>query len=224
MIREHYDNVKKEIASSPQDVTLCIVTKYRSIEEILTYYNAGERDFAENRVKDLVEKAAVLPEDIRWHCIGHLQRNKVRTVLPYVSLIQSLDSKELADVIEKEAARINKDIDVLAEVHLATEDENKTGLSAEELLPFLTYLKTLPHIRCKGIMAMGPHTDDAGRIHEVFHKASEVFAEAKKRFPELVHLSMGMSGDYPIALAEGATMVRIGTYLFVDDQTSEKGS
>ncbi len=212
MIRDHYDLVKKNIAGR---ASLCIVSKHRSTEEILSYYELGERIFAENRADELLAKAEVLPGDIEWHFIGHLQRNKVRRILPVTAMIQSLDSIELADVIEKEAARIDKTMPVLAEFHLAGEDTNKSGLPADQADALFEHCRTLEHVQIKGIMVMGPHTDDEKRISEVFSEAHKLFLSLQEKYGEEIHiLSMGMSSDYETALRCGSGMVRIGTYLF----------
>lgn len=210
MIQKHYEHVKNIC----RNTELCIVTKKRSVDEILSYYDAGERIFGENHAAELKKKAAVLPQDIRWNFIGHLQTNKVRMILPYVSMIQSLDSFHLAEAIEKEASRIQKTIAVLAEVHLAEEDTNKSGLSPEELDSFLSDCASLPHLHIRGMMVMGPHTDDEERIRDVFREAHDLFLAYQKKYDDFDILSMGMSDDYPIAVQEGSTMVRIGTYLF----------
>lgn len=210
MIRDHYDTVKQNIGNA---ASLCIVSKHRTPEEILSYYEQGERIFAENRAEELIHKAEVLPSDIQWHFIGHLQRNKVRRILPFVSMIQSLDSIALADVIEKEAARTGRIVPVLAEFHLATEDTGKSGLDAKDADALFAHCAKLEHVRIDGIMAMGPHTDNRDRIREVFTQGRELFDTLKKTY-DIHILSMGMSDDYTEALACGSNMVRIGTYLF----------
>ncbi|MBQ7994280.1 MAG: YggS family pyridoxal phosphate-dependent enzyme [Solobacterium sp.] len=213
MIKDHYETVKQTIQNK---AVLCTVTKRRSLEEIMEFYNAGERVFGENRAQDLVSRAAALPKDIEWQFIGHLQRNKVKEILPIVSRIQSLDNLALANVIEKEAAKAGLTVSVLAEFHLAEEDTNKTGLSADEAFSFVKEVMKLEHIRLEGMMVMGPHTDDEERIREVFTEAHDLFVSLRKEFgEETFHvLSMGMSDDYRIAVECGSTMVRIGTYLF----------
>lgn len=215
MIKKHYDTVKAAVEGK---ASLCAVTKKRSIEEIMPLYEAGERIFGENHAVELVHKAQNMPKDIRWNFIGHLQRNKVRQILPYIDCIQSLDSEALAAVIEKECIRADRTVDVLAEFHLAEEDTNKTGLSASDAAEFIRTLKNYPHLHLIGIMAMGPHTDDDNRVREVFTQAKALFEELKEQFPdEDIHtLSMGMSHDYPIAVECGSTMVRIGSYLFTE--------
>jgi pyridoxal phosphate enzyme (YggS family) len=211
MIKNHYEKVKN---TAGKQAELCVVSKNRTPEEIMTYYEAGERIFGENKAVQLKEKAALLPEDIRWQFIGHLQTNKVRMIMPYVSCIQSLDSLKLAAVIEKEAARLNRTADVLAEFHLASEDEEKTGLPAEEAVPFIKACAAFPHLRIRGIMVMGPHTEDRQRIRDVFTQARSLFENLKEICPSMDTLSMGMSDDYEIAVSCGSTMIRVGTYLF----------
>ena len=217
MNREHYDQVRQALGSAQ----LCVVSKKRSEEEILSYYEAGERIFGENHANELVSKASALPEDIEWQFIGHLQRNKVRSILPYVKRIQSLDNLPLAKVIEKEAAKLNRTVSVFVEFHLAEEDTNKTGLAKDDAVSFITEVaETCPHIKIEGIMAMGPHTEDEERVRAVFTEAHDLYLDLQNRFgKEMIrHLSMGMSQDYRIALKCGSTMVRIGTYLFEKEE------
>lgn len=214
MIEKNYRKVKE---ASEGKAVLCVVSKTRSFEEIMTYYEAGERVFAENRAAELKKKAAVLPSDIQWQFIGHLQTNKVRMIMPYVSCIQSLDSRRLADEIEKAAAGINRTIDVLLEFHIAEEDTNKTGASEEDAFSLLAYCRALSHLCVKGIMVMGPHTDDVERIRAVFEKARTLFEALRAEYPDLTVLSMGMSSDYETALSCGSTMIRIGTMLFEEE-------
>ena len=213
MIQKHYEEVKRVIDGN---AGLCIVTKKRSLEEIMSYYDAGERIFGENHAQELKAKAAQLPSDIRWQFIGHLQRNKVKDIIRFVDCIQSLDSIALADAIEKEAAKAERTVSVLAEFHLASEDTSKTGLSADEAENFIEEVLKREHLKMCGIMVMGPHTDDEKRIAQVFAEARTLFENLQSRFGEdTIHtLSMGMSEDYKIAISCGSTLVRIGTYLF----------
>lgn len=212
MIQAHYDTVKRNIGPGVQ---LCAVTKRRSLEEILSLYEAGERIFAENRADELIARAEALPKDIQWHFIGHLQRNKVRRLLPYVSMIQSLDSIALAEEIEKEAARLNRIVPVLAEFHLALEDTGKSGLSPDQAEEVFDRCFALAHLRPEGIMVMGPHGADQKRIAEVFTAARRLYESLQERYGSDIRiLSMGMSSDYETAVSCGSNMVRIGTYLF----------
>ncbi len=213
MQKIHYEKVKRSTNGRAQ---LVVVTKKRTDEEIMDYYNLGERLFGENKAQDLCAKAKRLPKDIQWQFIGHLQRNKVKQVIPYVSRIQSLDSVELAKVVEKECAKIDKVMPCLAEFHLALNDTNKTGLSENEAFNFLKEMIQYPHIQIEGIMAMGPHTEDEQEICAVFAEARQLFESLQKEFgsDRIRILSMGMSDDYQLALENGSNMVRIGTYLF----------
>lgn len=210
MLEEHYKKVKETI----RNAQLCVVSKKRSEEEILSYYKEGERIFGENHALEFIQKAKDLPKDIEWQFIGHLQRNKVKSILPYVDRIQSLDNLELAKVIEKEATKINKVQKVLVEFHLAEQDTNKTGLDITQADAFFEEVMHYEHIQIEGIMVMGPHTEDENAIRQVFDEAHALFVRLQKKYPQLHILSMGMSDDYHIAVGCGSTMVRVGTYLF----------
>lgn len=209
---EHYQKIK---ASLPNDTALCIVSKRHPDEDILAYYDLGERIFAENRVQELLQKKD-LKEDIAWHFIGHLQKNKVKQIVPIVSMIQSVDSLELAELLNKECHKLNKVLPILIEFHLALEDEHKTGLLKEEAFPFFKAIQDLEYLDVKGIMVMGPNTEDETKIHDTFKEAHQLFLDLQKTYPITV-LSMGMSHDYHIAIQHGSTMVRIGTSLFKED-------
>lgn len=213
MIEEHYRHVKDVIG---EDIQLCVVTKKRSINEIRSYYDAGERVFGENHAQELLEKVKLLPDDICWQFIGHLQRNKVKEILPYTECIQSLDSLKLAAVIDREAQRLGKIQNVLVEFHMAEMDQNKTGLDPKDAYTFMNEVLKYPHIHVQGIMAMGPHTEDKETIRIIFDKTHVLYENLQKKYgKEHMHiLSMGMSADYEIAVQCGSSMVRIGTYLF----------
>ncbi len=209
------DHFEEIIRQTEGKAVLCAVTKKHSPAEIMRFYDRGQRIFAENRTDELKAKAEALPEDISWHFIGHLQRNKVRTAVRYASCIQSLDSPRLADEIEKECARLGKVIDVLIEVHLASQDEHKTGIDPAEAPALAAFCRQKPHIRLAGMMVMGPHTDDEEAIRDVFRQARKLYEQLRRTCGEgFSVLSMGMSDDYRIALECGSTMVRIGTYLY----------
>lgn len=205
----------KSIKSILNGAKLLIVTKKKDNEEIMKFYNLGERHFGENRSNELKDKALSLPKDIKWHFIGHLQKNKVKDVIPYIHCIESLDSLSLAKEIEKECIKHNKTIEALIEVHLATEDTKKSGLDKNEVIDFINECK-YEHINIIGIMVMGPHTDNIDRIEEVFLEAHNLFKELQAYYGKevITTLSMGMSDDYKIALKNGSTELRIGTYLF----------
>lgn len=202
LIQENITAIRQTL---PAGVTLVCVSKYHPASMIEEAYAIGERDFGESRAQELVAKATTLPHDIRWHFIGHLQTNKVRQILPYVSLIQSVDSIRLLDTIEAEAARLDRVIDVLLEVHVARE-EAKSGFLPSELPP-TEQLSTYSHIRIRGLMTMATNTDDEAEIRRCFRSARESMPDAAIR-------SYGMSDDYPIAIEEGANMVRVGSSIF----------
>lgn len=189
----------------PEGVALVCVSKYHPVEAIKEAYQAGERDFAESRVQELLPKYAALPKDIRWHFIGHLQRNKVRAIVPFVYLIQSVDSLRLLACINDEAARIRRRVKVLLEVHVARE-ESKTGFAPTDLpIDAAAY----PWVEVCGIMGMATLTDDEAEIRRCFRTLKSLQMQCR-----LPVLSMGMSHDYPLAIEEGSTLVRIGTTLF----------
>ena len=203
-----YNDIKKEL----QGIELCIVSKNRSKDQILDYYNKGERIFGENKAQELLTKVD-LPKDIKWQFIGHLQKNKVRSIMPYVNCMQSVDSLELLKLINKEAARINKVVDVMMQFNLAKED-SKSGMDTDDALIFIENSKDLNNINIIGIMLMGPHTDDKEKIKVVFKQGRELFESLHNKYNNIKTLSMGMSDDYKIAIEEKTTMVRIGSILF----------
>ena len=203
-------------ASLPAGVELVAVSKFHPAEAILEAYDAGQRIFGESRVQELKLKAQSLPKDIEWHMIGHLQTNKVRTIAPFVSLIQSVDSQRLIECINSEAARCDRVIDCLLEVHVSS-DESKSGWEIDALRDYLASgaLSALKNVRIRGIMGMATYTDDVNIIRADF----EALAAAKRELEPLFDddfniLSMGMSDDYPIAVECGSTMVRIGSKIF----------
>lgn len=199
-------SIKREIG---KDVTLVAVSKTRSNEEILKAYDLGIRDFGENYAQELFSKMDTLPKDIRWHMIGHLQGNKVKDLIKRnIYLIESVDSIKLAKEINKEATKNDKVISILIEVNIAN-DANKTGCNLEELDNIINEVKELSNINLKGLMAIGPQTEEVSLIRKAF---KEMFKLKKKYKFEL--LSMGMSNDYQIAVKEGSNIVRIGTKIF----------
>ena len=210
-MKEIYYDIKKAC----NQTKIIVVSKKRSLEEIMSYYDAGVRDFGENRVQDLIDKATQLPQDIRWHFIGHLQRNKVKAVLPYVSLIHSIESVELLKVLDKEAKALNKKIDVLIQFNIA-EEATKTGLNVTEAEEFIKQALTYPNLNVKGIMCMGPHVEDENEIERCFHEAYRLKEKLATQFgnEHFTELSMGMSSDWKLAIKQGSTMLRIGTILF----------
>ena len=192
--------------------TLVAVSKTRTKEEIEEAYNCGCRIFGENRVQELKDK---YDSRYEWHLIGHLQRNKVKDVVPLVSMIESLDSLRLAQEIEKECSKINKIMPVLVEVNISRE-ENKTGIYFEECLSFVKNCMKFEHLDIQGLMCVGPLTDDEEHIHECFEKMRVLFQRLQTEYgkDKIKYLSMGMSQDYPIALEHGSNLVRIGSLIF----------
>ena len=214
------ENLAKVTALLPQGVQLVAVSKFHTVEELTEAYEAGQRLFGENRAQELVAKAPQLPSDIRWHFIGHLQKNKVRAIMPHVSVIESVDSVKLLQLIEKEAARINRTVDVLLQLHVAQE-ETKSGFSVDEVneageAGLLT--ENLPHVHVCGVMAMASLTDDMEQVAREFDLVRRTFITLKDgcfdESPDFNHLSIGMSDDWQIAVKYGATLVRIGTAIF----------
>jgi PLP dependent protein len=214
--KEKYQQIKSELDA--RQVTLVAVSKTKPTEDILELYHLGQRDFGENYVQELVDKAAQLPKDIRWHFIGHLQTNKVKLIAPFVQLIHGVDSLKLLKEINKEAAKNNRVIDCLLQIHIAQE-ETKFGLDEEELELLIGQLIAMPmsNIRVTGLMGMASFTDNLNNVAAEFRKLKELFdrhAKPQTSNLKLETLSMGMSGDYKVAIEEGSTMVRIGSLLF----------
>ncbi len=200
----------------PESIRLVIVTKTISQERILEAYQAGERDFGENRVQEWQEKKDALPQDIRWHLIGHLQTNKVKYVIGQVALIHSLDRVELADAIEKQAkAKGIAEVPCLVQVNVSGE-ESKFGLDPAQVEDFVKQMALRPSIRIRGLMSIGPLTEDEGKIRGCFRKTREFLEDLKRKFPQYGWdvLSMGMSDDFRIAIEEGSKMLRIGSLIF----------
>ena len=204
------------MATLPDGVKLVAVSKFHPAEAVEEAYNAGQRIFGESRPQEMAAKAKVLPKDIEWVMIGHLQTNKVKMIAPFVSLVASADSERLIEEIEKQAAKNERTIDILLEVHIADE-ESKSGWSLSELREYLASgaLERMEHIRVRGVMTIATNTDDEAIIRRDFNNIRTIFEELKPRFGEAFDtLSIGMSDDYPIALEYGSTMVRIGTAIF----------
>ncbi|HMJ47518.1 MAG TPA: YggS family pyridoxal phosphate-dependent enzyme [Ferruginibacter sp.] len=210
-IKENYKQIVSRV--SVANAGLVAVSKIRSVPEILEAYNEGQRDFGENYVQELMEKFNALPKDIRWHFIGHLQTNKIKTILPLTFLIHGVDSEKLLGAINKEAKKINKKISCLLQVHIAQE-ATKFGFNEEEILHIS--LEKYPFINICGLMGMASLVDDRDQIRNEFKKLSAMFDKMKPVFSKAISpvLSMGMSDDYDIALEEGSNLVRIGSLLF----------
>lgn len=204
-----YHTISKELAAT--DTTLIAVSKTKPAEDIKELYELGQRDFGENYVQELVEKAAQLPVDIRWHFIGHLQTNKVKLIVPFVQLIHGVDSLKLLKEINKEAAKCNRVVDCLLQVHIAQE-ETKFGLDETELAETMALAAELKLINVNviGLMGMASFTTDMDTVRKELRQLKGIF----EQYAAFTTLSMGMSSDYRIAVEEGSTMVRIGSLLF----------
>lgn len=206
--------VKKSL---PEGVTLVAVSKFHPADAVRQAYEAGQRHFGESRAQELRDKAAALPADIVWHFIGHLQTNKVRPVVAVASVIQSIDSLRLLDAVGAEARRIGRTVDVLLQVHVARE-LTKTGFLPEEMADAAVRALATEGVRLTGVMGMASNTDDASIVKSDFARIAACFNELKQVImagrPEFAVLSMGMSGDAPLAIEAGSTMVRIGTAIF----------
>ena len=212
-IKSEIERLRSEL---PEGVKLLAVSKFHPVEALQEAYDAGQRAFGESRPQELKAKQAVLPDDIEWHMIGHLQTNKIKYIAPYVHLIESLDSERLAEAIEKEAAKCGRTIDCLLEIHV-TAEESKSGWDYAELLDFVRSggFEAMPHIRLRGVMGMATFIDDEATVRGDFKRLNECFIELKEHFgAEFDTLSMGMSDDYPIAIEYGSTEVRIGSTIF----------
>ena len=213
------ENLKKIQAEIPANVTLVAVSKTKPIELIQEAYDEGQRDFGENRPQELREKANALPQDIRWHMIGHVQRNKVKDIIDKVYLIHSVDSVGLLDVIERSAAKAEVNVKVLLQVHIAQE-EHKFGFENAGILRFFKEDKasSYPHVTVVGLMGMATFTEDMDQVRQEFKALSGLYDSLVKEglvnTQEFKHISMGMSGDYSIAIEEGSTMVRVGSSIF----------
>jgi PLP dependent protein len=218
-LREAMDKTAVGAGRDPGSVRLVLVTKTVPTDRVLEAYQTGERDFGENRVQEWLEKKDVLPPDIRWHLIGHLQTNKVKYVIGQIALIHSLDRIELADAIEKQAkAKGIDEVPCLVQVNMSGE-ESKFGLDPTAVEDFVRQMSSRPSIKILGLMSIGPLTEDEEKIRECFRKTRELREELKKKFPQYGWdiLSMGMSADYRIAIEEGANMLRIGSLVFPRD-------
>jgi len=215
-IAQNLYNLKNQI---PGHVTLVAVSKTKPDEMILEAYRAGQLDFGENKVQDLVAKQERLPKDIRWHMIGHLQSNKVKYLASFVHMIHGVDSMKLLGVIDKEAVKNQRIIDCLFQVHIAQE-EAKFGFSRDELLQMIQSepFREVRNIRIRGVMGMATYTENSAQIREEFQYLKRIFEELKSSFfygdASFDQLSFGMSGDYQLAVEEGSTMVRIGSLIF----------
>lgn len=211
--------LEKIISDIPDGVKLVAVSKTKSVDLIMEAYNTGQRIFGENRVQELIEKHPILPDDIEWHYIGHLQTNKVKYLAPFVDMIHAVDSIKLLAEIDKQARKNNRVISCLLQVHIADE-ETKFGLNEEELADIMKDLPNMKfeNVRISGLMGMATYTDDEDQVRREFRNLKSIFKRIEDEFSDILYdfseLSMGMSGDYPIAVEEGSTMIRVGSLIF----------
>ena len=205
----NYNDLKQQFPNLHEIVA---VSKTFDCASILSVFNQGFRHFGENKVQELLSKKDC-HNDIIWHFIGHLQSNKVKDVVKVAQWIDSVDSIKLLDLVNKECIKLNKNMNILIQVKL-TDEETKSGVNPSELDQLLQHAQLLSHIKCKGLMIIGPNTDNTSSIKQVFQSANALFKETQKKYPEITELSMGMSHDYKIAYDEGSTMFRIGSLLF----------
>lgn len=223
MLRDNLQEVEERIRAACQragrdrsEVTLVAVSKTKPVETLQEAYDQGVRVFGENKVQEIREKYEALPKDIEWHMIGHLQTNKVKYIVDKVRLIHSVDSLRLAEVIEKEAEKQNRIMDILLEVNVA-EEESKFGLKTEEVLPLAEKIAELSHIRLRGLMTIAPFVENPEKNRTIFANLHKLYVDIKEKNIDndtVSILSMGMTNDYEVAIEEGATMVRIGTGIF----------
>lgn len=215
-IAENIDALRRQL---PEKVTLVAVSKTHPVERLMQAYAAGQRHFGENRVQELLPKQGVMPSDVRWHMIGHLQSNKVRSIVPFVHLIHSIDSPALLVTVNKEAERIGRVIDVLLQFHIATE-ETKFGLDLEEALALLGsgVFRSMRNVRIRGVMGMASFSEDQEQVRAEFRSLRSIYNELRDGFfsgdAAFDTLSMGMSGDWRIAVEEGSTLIRVGSAIF----------
>lgn len=223
MVRENLEEVRKRVDAAclragrnPSEVTLVAVSKTKPVSMLTEAYEAGARDFGENKVQELCEKTESLPQDIRWHMIGHLQRNKVKQVIGKTVLIHSVDSVRLAAELEAEAAKRSLDVDILLEVNVA-EEESKYGFKLAETEAAIREIAAFPHLHIRGLMTIAPFVDNSEENRPIFKKLYQFYVDIKGKNIDNVNmsmLSMGMTGDYEVAIEEGATLVRVGTGIF----------
>lgn len=209
------ENIKKIKEEIPSEVTLVAISKTKPEEDIMEAYEAGQRIFGENKIQEMTEKYEKLPKDIQWHMVGHVQRNKVKYMAPFVDLIHAVDSLKLLKEINKQAAKSDRVIECLLQLKIAEED-SKYGITidkAREILQSEAYQK-MPHVKITGLMGMATLTENEEKIREEFSFLKTTFDTFKKENEGFVHLSMGMSGDYKIALECGSNMVRLGSSIF----------
>jgi pyridoxal phosphate enzyme (YggS family) len=211
------DNLTQLRGQLPPEVLLVAVSKTKPLEDLQAAYDAGQRDFGENRVKEMAEKHAALPQDIRWHMIGHVQTNKIKDFVSWVHLVHGVDRLKVLEVLQTEAAKAGRTVDALLQVHIAQE-ETKFGFSSVELIPLMTHaaLSAYPNVRIRGLMGMASFTPNQQQVAREFAELRALFLAGKEQLglDYLDTLSMGMSGDWPVAVANGSTLIRVGSALF----------
>lgn len=213
------ENIHQVLSTLPEGVRLVAVSKFHPVEALQEAYNAGQRIFGESKVQELTAKYEQLPADIEWHFIGHLQTNKVKYIAPFVSLIHGVDTYKLLCEINRQGQRVGRIIPCLLQLHVAQE-ETKFGFTPEECLQMLSEgeWRTLPYVSIRGLMGMASNTDDTAQVSREFATLSSVFTQIKTLFfadrKEFSQLSMGMSDDYPLAIEQGSTLVRVGSRIF----------
>ena len=216
MIKENLEKIR---ATLPKSVTLVAVSKTKPVSDLQEAYDAGQRAFGENYPQEMRDKHEVLPKDIQWHFIGHLQTNKIKYIIPFVTLIHSIDSANLLEAVNKEARKHERIVDCLLQFHIAME-ETKFGLDMGEARQLLDSegFKAMQNVRICGVMGMATFTDDMEEVRKEFKHLKEIFDTLKTEYfagqPQFKEISMGMSDDYPIAVEEGATLVRVGSKIF----------
>jgi pyridoxal phosphate enzyme (YggS family) len=213
------NNIRKIQTAIPENVILVAVSKTKPVQDILTAYQCGHRHFGENKVQELVGKYEALPKDIHWHLIGHLQRNKVKYVAPFVYLIHGVDNLKLVKEIDKQALKNERMIDILLQIKIARE-ETKYGMDEMTLKEIINLYRQneFPNIRIKGLMGMATFTTDTRQIAAEFDTLHRLFDTYKNDCKEFQYLSMGMSGDYEIAIQNGSNMIRVGSAIFGERQ------
>ena len=209
-IKENISHLLKQI---PDNVKLVAVSKTKSIEEILEAHKAGQRIFGENKVQEMKGKYEILPKDIEWHMIGHVQSNKVKYMAPFVSLIHGVDSLKLLKEINKQAQKNNRVLDCLFQIHIAKES-TKYGMSMDECIENLTSAQSMENVRIRGLMGMATFTNDQKQIEREFNDLKKLYDNLANKYKSFELLSMGMSGDYKIAILKGSNMIRLGNKIF----------
>ena len=199
----------------PKQVTLVAVSKTKPVQDLMKAYDVGQRIFGENKVQEMVEKHQQMPKDIQWHMIGHVQRNKVKYMAPFVDLIHGVDSLKLLTEINKQALKNNRCINGLLQIKIAAED-SKFGMTKNDAIQLIksSEFKNLKNIKIKGVMGMATFTDDQNKIRKEFETLKSTFSELKSIEDSMHIISMGMSGDYPLAIESGSTMIRVGSHIF----------